>query len=121
MGKDISRTYVDGKLIFGNDPMAALQNLLANDVLKIRVYDENADDNPHRKRRKGEEMRRVFNIETKSKLIQATTGHFLASYGKEAEKTTTAMGSALRPISFRKICCCRPMPFSIISIGNRTK
>ena len=86
MGKDISRTYVDGKLIFGNDPMAALQNLLANDVLKIRVYDEYADDNPHRKRRKGEEMRRVFNIETKSKLIQATTGHFLASYGADLNK-----------------------------------
>lgn len=57
MGKDISRTYVDGKLIFGSDPRAALQNLLANDVLKIRVYDEYADDNPHRKRHKGEEMR----------------------------------------------------------------
>ena len=83
MGKDISRTYVDGKLIFGNDPMVALQNLLANDVLKIRVYDEYADDNSRRKRRKGDEMRRVFNIETKSKLIQATTGHFLASYGAD--------------------------------------
>ena len=57
MGKDISRTYVDGKLIFGSDPRAALQNLLANDVLKIRVYDEYADDAPHRKRHKGEEMR----------------------------------------------------------------
>lgn len=83
MGKDISRTYVDGKLIFGSDPMAALQNLLANDVLRIRVYDEYADDNPRRKRRKGDEMRRVFNVETKSKLIQATTGHFLASYGAD--------------------------------------
>lgn len=83
LGKDISRTYVDGKLIFGSDPMAALQNLLANDVLKIRVYDEYADDNPRRKQRKGDETRRVLNIETKSKLIQATTGHFLASYGAD--------------------------------------
>lgn len=86
MGKDISRTYVDGKLIFGRDPMAALQNLLANDVLKIRVYDEYVDQNPRHKRRKGDEMRRVFNIETKSKLIQATTGHFLASYGADMNK-----------------------------------
>ncbi len=83
MGKDISRTYVDGKLIFGSDPMAALQNLLANDVLKIRVYDEYKNVDPRRKRRKGEKMERVFNIETKSKLIQATTGHFLASYGAD--------------------------------------
>lgn len=86
MGKNIDRTYIDGKLIFGSDPMAALQNLLANDVLKIRVYDEYADDNPRRKRRKGDEMRRVFNIETKSKLIQATVGHFLASYGADMNK-----------------------------------
>lgn len=86
MGKDIDRTYIDGKLIFGRDPMAALQNLLANDVLKIRVYDEYVDQNPKRKRRKGDEMRRVFNIETKSKLIQATTGHFLASYGADLNK-----------------------------------
>ena len=86
MGKNIDRTYIDGKLIFGRDPMAALQNLLANDVLKIRVYDEYADDNPRHKRRKGDEMRRVFNIETKSKLIQATVGHFLASYGADMNK-----------------------------------
>ena len=86
MGVNIEKTYIDGKLIFGSNPMAALQNLLANDVLKIRVYDEYADDNPRRKRRKGDEMRRVFNIETKSKLIQATTGHFLASYGADMNK-----------------------------------
>lgn len=83
MGKDIARTYVDGRLIFGSSPMAALQNLLANDVVKIRVYDEYVDNNPRHKRRKGDETRRVFNIETKSKLIQATTGHFLASYGAD--------------------------------------
>lgn len=83
MGKNIERTYIDGRLIFGRDPMAALQNLLANDVVKIRVYDEYTDQDPRHKRRKGDEMRRVFNIETKSKLIQATTGHFLASYGAD--------------------------------------
>lgn len=83
MGVDIKKTYIDGKLIFGSDPMAALQNLLANDVLKIRVYDEYVDQNPRHKRRKGDEMRRVFNIETKSKLIQSTVGHFLASYGAD--------------------------------------
>ena len=83
MGKEISRTYVDGKLIFGRNPMAALQNLLADDVLKIRVYDEYEDDNPRHKRFLGDEKRRVLDIETKSKLIQAATGHFLASYGAD--------------------------------------
>lgn len=86
MGVDIERTYIDGKLIFGSDPMAALQNLLANDVVKIRVYDEYVEQDPEHKRRKGDQTRRVFNIETRSKLIQAATGHFLASYGADMNR-----------------------------------
>lgn len=125
MGKDISRTCVDGKLIFGSDPMAALQNLLANDVLSLGLR-RVCGRNPRCKRRKGDEMRRVFNVETKSKLIQVTTGHFLASYGADLNEggrggTTTATGSVLRSTSSRRVCYCRPMPFSIISTGNRIR
>ncbi len=78
MGQEVERTYVDSRLIFGDDPMAALNNLLAADVIKIRAYDE-----PRNKGKDGlpHEMIRVLNIETKSKLIAATTGHFLGSYG----------------------------------------
>lgn len=85
LGQQISRTYVDGRLIFGRDPMAALRNLLANDVVKIRAYDEYADRRSGRKHRKGEKMERVLDIETRSKLISATTGHFLASYGADMQ------------------------------------
>lgn len=86
MGVDIARTYIDGKLVFGSDPMAALQNLLADDVVKIRVYDEYVEQDPEHKRRKGDQTRRVFNIETRSKPIQAATGHFLASYGADMNR-----------------------------------
>lgn len=37
MGKQVTKTYIDGKLIFGSDPMAALKNLSATDVLKSRL------------------------------------------------------------------------------------
>lgn len=40
MGKQVTKTYIDGRLIFGSDPMAALKNLSATDVLKIKAYDE---------------------------------------------------------------------------------
>ncbi len=80
MGKEIALTYIDDKLIFGSDPMAALNNLLAADVIKIRAYDE-----PKNKGKGGDqsELVRVLNIETKSKLVAAATGHFLASYGHD--------------------------------------
>ena len=43
LGKSVERTYVDGKLIFGESPMTALLNLTAADVHKIKVYDEYRD------------------------------------------------------------------------------
>lgn len=82
LGKSVERTYVDGKLIFGDDPMAALLNLTAADVQKIRVYDEYSDYDRRHKLKTGKKHR-VLNIETHSKLIQAKTGHFLASYGTD--------------------------------------
>ena len=77
MGKDVQLTYIDGKLVFGRDPMAALNNLMAADVIKIRAYDE-----PRYKGVHGDpnDLVRVLDIETKSKLIAAITGHLLARF-----------------------------------------
>ena len=85
LGKNIERTYVDGKLIFGENPMTALLNLMAADVQKIRVYDEYSDHDRRRKLKTGKKHR-VLNIETRSKLINASTGHFLASYGTDMSR-----------------------------------
>lgn len=82
LGKSVERTYVDGKLIFGESPMTALLNLTAADVQKIKVYDEYSDYDRRHKLKTGKKHR-VLNIETRSKLINAKTGHFLASYGTD--------------------------------------
>ena len=83
-GKSLSRTYVDGKLIFGNNVNNALENLSADDVISIKSYDQVSAKN----RLDGNyaaEKERVFDIETKSKLTKAVVGHALASYGKNIE------------------------------------
>ena len=67
-GKDVEKTYVDGKKIFGENPMNALNHLPANDVVYISAYDEDEHKEQTRKNRKGKK-RRVLNIETKSKLV----------------------------------------------------
>lgn len=81
LGKDITRTYVDGALLFGSNAMSALKNLPASDVISIDTYDEKFQRNPKRKIKDGEE--RVLNIKTRSKLISALNGHFLASGGRD--------------------------------------
>ena len=70
MGKQVTKTYIDGKLIFGSDPMAALKNLSATDVLKIKAYDEYENTKTKKLMYRGD-LTRVLNIETKSKLISS--------------------------------------------------
>ncbi len=79
-GKDLTKTYVDGKLIFGDNALDALNNLAADDVISIKSYDQlSAKDKLAGNL--SAEKERVFNIETKSKLSSATVGHVLTSYG----------------------------------------
>lgn len=80
LGKDLTKTYVDGKLIFGDNAQEALNNLAADDVVSIKSFDQlSAKDKLAGNL--SAEKERVFNIETKSKLLSATVGHALASYG----------------------------------------
>lgn len=87
MGKQVMRTYVDGRLVFGDDPMAALLNLTADDVQKIRIYDE-YDAADKRLKRTYAKKHRVLDIQTKSRLISAVTGHLLAGYGADFSRNT---------------------------------
>ena len=84
MGKQVTKTYIDGKLIFGSDPMAALKNLSATDVLKIKAYDEYENTKTKKLMYRGD-LTRVLNIETKSKLISSWKAHLLASAGSNLD------------------------------------
>lgn len=77
-GKTVSKTYVDGKLLFGDDASTALNNLAAEEVVSISSYDQlSAVDRLSGNVTAGKE--RVFNIETKHKFpkvqrVKATVG-----------------------------------------------
>lgn len=86
MGQKISTTYIDGKLIFGKDPMQALKNLLASDVLKIKVYDEYENTKTKKITFKGH-LTRVLNIETRSKLSSFWNGQLLTSIGRNLDSS----------------------------------
>lgn len=79
-GKNVERTYVDGKRTFGDNPMTAIDHVAANDVIKIKMYEEdNRDDYRHGARRR---KRWVFNIVTKSKLINSYDAAVVAGLGR---------------------------------------
>lgn len=79
-GKDIEKTYVDGKRTFGDNPMTAIDHVAANDVVNIKMYEE---ENKEEQRRGSAKHRRwVFNIITKSKLINSRDGSLVAGLGR---------------------------------------
>lgn len=63
-GEQIARIYVNDKLIFGDDPAAALNTLLASDVVKLEVFDEDTDED-RRQNRRFAQQQKVMNIRTR--------------------------------------------------------
>lgn len=82
-GEKLSKAYVNGKLIFGDEGRDVLYNLLAKDVTRIKVFDEIS----HSDRKLGKMLRhnadRVMNIETKNPIFSVGTGHFILSGGTD--------------------------------------
>lgn len=78
-GKNIERTYVDGKRLFGRDPMTAIDHVAADDVVNIKMYEEDNKDEQRRGERK--RKRWVFNVITKSKLVNSYDGSVMAGAG----------------------------------------
>lgn len=89
MGKMVEKTYVDGKKIFGENPITAIDHVQATDVVNIYAYDEDVHKEQEKKNRKGG-RRRVLNIETKSKMINSTDGNLITGVGGNMGKQTTS-------------------------------
>lgn len=81
-GTEVRRTYVNGMLVFGNDPTAALNALLANEVRQIKVYDEENKDDERAGLRRGRKDR-VLDIITTHAISMAVDAHFLAGAGSD--------------------------------------
>lgn len=81
-GEQIARIYVNDKLIFGDDPAAALNTLLASDVVKLEVFDEDTDED-RRQNRRFAQQQKVMNIRTRKDFSSMWDGYFLGSWGMD--------------------------------------
>ena len=69
-GKNVARSYVNGALVFGLSPINAMENLRAEQVVTMEVYDET---NPEEiLDRRAREKQRVVNIKTKDPIFRTT-------------------------------------------------
>ena len=69
-GEFVDKAYVNGKLIYGDDPMSALQLLKAEEIKSVRVYDTQYMADKHRGL-KHSKKRRVIDIQTFKKFFSA--------------------------------------------------
>lgn len=87
LNEDVSTVYIDGALLFGDAPMAALNNLRAEEVVTIKSYQEYENKDPRHKISKNESKRRVLDIETKTKPTMVSNGNFLIGGGYDTDTT----------------------------------
>ena len=86
-GEEITRVYVDGKLLFGDDPMSALNNLPADVVESIQMFDEQSDESKFTGFDDGKRSR-ALNVVTKHKINRSMVGRFNGGYGQELGQTS---------------------------------
>ncbi len=81
-GEQVQQVLVDGKPFFGNDPQAALNNLPAEVVQKIQVFDQQSEQAQFTGFNDGQTTRTI-NIITKPETRNGTFGTAYAGYGYE--------------------------------------
>ena len=69
-GRQVHRSYINGALIFGLEPMNAMQNLRAEQVVTMEVYDEKDPNEVLDKIVR--EKQRVVNIKTRDPIFNST-------------------------------------------------
>ena len=89
-GKQIKRTYINGILIYGDNPNSALNSLLAEEVTSMKVYEEDSVEDKKKGLKHGRKET-VLDIETKEAIVSAVDLHALASGG--ADQTRKSDGS----------------------------
>ncbi|MFY0653410.1 MAG: outer membrane beta-barrel protein [Cyclobacteriaceae bacterium] len=87
-GENVEKVLVDGKEFFGNDPRAALQNIPAEIIDKIEVFDQASDQAQFSGFDDGETSKTV-NIVTKSDMRNGQFGNVYAGYGLDEDRYHT--------------------------------
>ena len=84
-GEEIKRTYVNGVLIYGENPNESMNALLAKEVINMKVYDEdNLED--LKAGMKNARKEKVLNITTYSDIMAAIDAYAIAGYGTDIDK-----------------------------------
>ena len=96
-GKKVSRTYVNGLLIFGDEAMNAVNALTAEEVTQVRVYDEQSAIDRHRGR-KNSEKERVLDVITREKFL--SLAQFAVAAGGGADLTPQGYYAAAAAMSY---------------------
>lgn len=79
-GEEIKKVMVDGKKFFGDDPKMATQNLPADAVKKVQVFDKKSEKAEFTGVSDGE-SEKVLNLELKADKKIGTFGEIMAGYG----------------------------------------
>ena len=81
-GEPVKRTYVNGVLIFGDNPVTAIDALRADEVTQVKVYDElSAVD--RRRGRKHARKEKVLDVVTKEHLLALSEAGVTLSGGAD--------------------------------------
>lgn len=93
-GKPISKLLIDGKQFFGNDPKIATQNLDADLIAKIQVYDDRENDPNHKI--SASKVGKIINLKLKSKIKKSTIGKFYGGGGTRGRYEAGGILSSFR-------------------------
>ena len=81
-GEEVEQVLVDGKEFFGNDPRIATQNLPADAVDKVQVYDKQSDMAEFTGIDDGEESKTI-NLALREDSKQGYFGNMTGGYGND--------------------------------------
>lgn len=99
-GRKVSRTYVNGIQLFGDDATNAFRQLKAEEVTQIRTYEEqNAED--ERRGLKNSHREQVIDVKTKDKIFSLTSiAAQMTAGADEAKMNDTAQARYLARAGF---------------------
>jgi hypothetical protein len=105
-GKRVAKVLVDGKEFFGSDHKIALQNLDADLLDKIQVYDDREDDPDHLI--EDDKVNKIINLKFKKKFKKSIFGKVYAGSGSNERFESGALFNMFRDT----------LQISIIGVGN---
>ncbi len=108
-GKNVSRVTVDGKNFFGSDPKVATQNLPAESISKVQVFDTKTEEDKIAGKT-GESEDKTMNLDLKDEFKKGGFGKVIAGVG--TENTAEAKGN------YNKFN--NKIQFSLVGVANNT-